>query len=60
MTSMPVIDDRMVDLFRRTGKRRASFGRLGAAALPAPSACCCNEAEVASTSTAFAGAPTGP
>jgi hypothetical protein len=37
MTSMPVIDDRMVDLFRRTGKRRASFrpaqgGRAAAAA----------------------------
>jgi hypothetical protein len=36
MTSMPVIDDRMVDLFRRTGKRRASFrptqgGRLAGA-----------------------------
>jgi hypothetical protein len=25
MSSMPIIDDRMVDLFRRTGKRRASF-----------------------------------
>jgi hypothetical protein len=25
MTSMPIIDDRMVDLFRRTGKRRASY-----------------------------------
>jgi hypothetical protein len=25
MTSMPVFDDRTVDLFRRTGKRRASF-----------------------------------
>jgi hypothetical protein len=24
MTSMPVFDDRKVDLFRRTGKRRAS------------------------------------
>lgn len=25
MTSMPTIDDRMVVLFRRTGKRRASY-----------------------------------
>jgi hypothetical protein len=25
MSSMPIIDDRMVDLFRRTGKRRASY-----------------------------------
>jgi hypothetical protein len=25
MTSMPIIDDRMVDLFRRTGKRRGSY-----------------------------------
>ena len=37
MTSMPIIDDRMVDLFRRTGKRRASYrpahgGRATAAA----------------------------
>jgi hypothetical protein len=37
MTSMPIIDDRTVDLFRRTGKRRASYrpaqgGRAAAAA----------------------------
>ncbi len=37
MSSMPIIDDRMVDLFRRTGKRRASYrsaqgGRAAAAA----------------------------
>lgn len=37
MSSMPIIDDRMVDLFRRTGKRRASYrsapgGRLLAGA----------------------------
>ncbi|HEV7410347.1 MAG TPA: hypothetical protein VGO01_17850 [Bradyrhizobium sp.] len=37
MTTMPVIDDRKVDLFRRTGKRRASYrpaqgGRAAAAA----------------------------
>ena len=25
MTSMPIIDDHMVDLFRRTRKRRASY-----------------------------------
>jgi hypothetical protein len=25
MTSMPIFDDRNIDLFRRTGKRRASF-----------------------------------
>ena len=27
MTSMPIIDDHMVDLLRRTGKRRASYRR---------------------------------
>jgi hypothetical protein len=37
MTTMPIVDDSMVDLFRRTGKRRSSYrsvqgGRATAAA----------------------------
>jgi hypothetical protein len=45
MTSMPTIDDRMVALFRRTGRRRASYpvarsGRLaGGKARVVPQAC---------------------
>jgi len=38
MTSMPIIDDRMVALLRRTGKRRASYrtGRSGGPASDGP------------------------
>jgi hypothetical protein len=42
MTSMPVFDDRTVDLFRRTGKRRAAFrsGRAAARVVPQRSGGC--------------------
>jgi hypothetical protein len=32
MTTMPIIDDRMVDQFRRTGKRRSSYRSVTAVA----------------------------
>jgi hypothetical protein len=36
MTTMPIIDDRMVDLFRRTGKPRSSYRSVQAGSATAP------------------------